>query len=177
VYRLLFLDGVLLDVVRRRPPRVVGDGSSTLIQLITAENRRRVERRGFGGLTLIRPDLDCILALRRVGLRLSDVPAAGARIEVKTSNADGGDLDTETVHDPPSPALVAEAAAACATLGARLAGVDLATPDLGRDIRNAGGAVIEVNVPPGLQFHYLVADRARATHVAVPILRALLDYD
>lgn len=177
VYRLLFLDGVLLDVVRRRPPGVVGDGSSTVIQLITAENRRRIARRGFGGLTLIRPDLDCILALRRVGLRLSAVPPAGTRIDVKTSNADGGDLDTETVHERPSDALVAEAAAACAAVGARLAGVDLATPDLGRDNRSAGGTVIEVNVPPGLQFHYLVADPARATHVAVPVLRTLLDYD
>lgn len=172
-YRLLFLDGVLLDTVRRSPARVVGDGSSTFVELIAAENRRRVAARGFAGLTLIRPDLDCILALRRAGFRLNDVPPAGLPVAVKTTNGDGGDRDTETV-EPPAAALVAEAAAACAAVGARLAGVDLATPDASRSLSAGGGTVIEVNVPPGLHYHYLVAEPARATHVAVPVLRALL---
>src|SRR5262249_31310621 len=43
-YRFLFLDGVLLDVVRRRPPRVTGDGRSTVEQLVEAENERRWKR-------------------------------------------------------------------------------------------------------------------------------------
>lgn len=175
-YRLLFLDGILLDTVRRSPARVVGDGSSTFLELIAAENRRRVVARGFAGLTLIRPDLDCILTLRRAGFRLNDVPPDGLWVAVKTTNGDGGDRDTETVG-PPAAALVAEAAAACAAVGARLAGVDLATPDPSRGLGAGGGTVIEVNVPPGLHYHYLVADPGRATHVAVPILRTLVEYD
>lgn len=175
VYRFLFLDGVLLDVVRRRPSHVVGDGSSSVIELIASENRRRVRERGFAGLMLIRPDLDCVLTLRRTGLRLSDVPPSGARIAVKTSNADGGAHDTETVGEPVGEALVAQAASACAAVGASLAGVDLATSDLSRDLVAGGGTVIEVNVPPGLSYHYLVADPEHATRVAVPILRSLLD--
>jgi D-alanine-D-alanine ligase-like ATP-grasp enzyme len=175
VYRLLFLDGVLLDVVRRRPAQVTGDGSSTVLALIAAENRRRVEARGFAGLTLIRPDLDCILALRAAGLGPRQIPADGVRFAVRTANGDGGAADTESVDPVQCEAIVRDAAAACEVVGARLAGVDVATSDLGLDLRTAGGAVIEVNVPPGLHFHYLVADRSRATPVAVPILRRLLD--
>jgi cyanophycin synthetase len=175
MYRLLFLDGVLLDVVRRRPAHVTGDGRSTVLELIAAENRRRVRAGGFAGLLLIRPDLDCILALRAIGLRPRAVPPNGLRFPVRTSNGDGGDTDTEVLEVPPCAAIVDEAAAACRTVGARLAGVDLATPDLSVDLRTAGGAVIEVNVPPGLQFHYLVSDRSRVTPVAVPILRRLLE--
>lgn len=175
LYRLLFLDGVLLDVVRRRPAHVTGDGSSTVIELIAAENMRRVRAGGFAGLTLIRPDLDCLLALRAAGLRPKDVPFHGRRFAVRTSNGDGGDTDTETIDERPCDSIVADAAAACGAVGARLAGVDVATPDLSRDLRASGGALIEVNVPPGLQFHYLVADRSRAVHVAIPILRRLLE--
>ena len=43
MYRLLYLDGKLIDVVRRRSPRVTGDGRSSIMELIIAENRRRLE--------------------------------------------------------------------------------------------------------------------------------------
>jgi D-alanine-D-alanine ligase-like ATP-grasp enzyme len=175
LYRLLFLDGLLLDVVRRLPAHVTGDGASSVIELIAGENLRRVRAGGFAGLTLIRPDLDCILALRAVGLRPKHIPSEGMRFAVRTSNGDGGDSDTETIDVRACDAIVGEAAAACAAVGARLAGVDVATSDLSRDLRTSGGAVIEVNIPPGLQFHYLVADRSRAVHVAIPILRRLLE--
>ena len=36
-YRLLFLDGVLLDTLRRPQPRVVGDGSTTIESLISVK--------------------------------------------------------------------------------------------------------------------------------------------
>src|SRR2546426_3966460 len=58
-YRLLYLDGTLLDAVRRRPPQVVGDGRSTVRQLIDAENRRRLDRAGVASPWLISVDPDC----------------------------------------------------------------------------------------------------------------------
>ncbi|HUF83201.1 MAG TPA: hypothetical protein VMQ81_01280 [Acidimicrobiia bacterium] len=44
-YRLLFLDGRLLDVVHRTPPTVRGDGRSRVGDLIAAENQRRLDER------------------------------------------------------------------------------------------------------------------------------------
>src|SRR5688572_32104639 len=49
-YRLLYLEGRLIDAVRRDPPTVTGDGYSTIRRLIAHENRRRLERRPFTAL-------------------------------------------------------------------------------------------------------------------------------
>ena len=174
VYRLLFLDGELLDVVRRDPPRVVGDGRANVEELIARENRRRLHSRGEAGFEPLTIDLDSILTLERAGLRLSSVPRAGDAVAVKTTTNQNRVEDNETVGERPGDDLVAEASAAVAAVGLRLAGVDVVTTDLGRSLRASGGTVIEVNGTPGLHHHYHVADRANATRVAVPILRTLL---
>ena len=71
--------------------------------------------------------------------------------------------------------MVEESADAVRAVGLRLAGVDLVTPDIGRGLREAGGAIIEVNGTPGFQYHYEVEDRANATPVALPVLETLLE--
>jgi cyanophycin synthetase len=174
VYRLLFLDGELLDVVRRHPPRVTGDGVSTIRALIRAENRRRLEAEGEAGLPLITANLDMLLTLEHDRMSLSTVPARDDRVAVKTVTNQGGPGDNETVREPVSPDLVEDARRAAAAVGVRLAGVDLITPALDRSLREAGGVVIEVNGGPGLHHHYHVRDRAAATPVCVPVLEHLL---
>jgi len=175
VYRLLFLDGELLDVVRRGRPRLVGDGRSTVDELIEAENRRRVDSGGRAGLEVLVVDLDCVFTLGRGGLGLSGVPRAGELVEVKTVTNENRAEDNETVPAAEvGEELVAEARAAVAAVGLRLAGVDVVTPDAGRSLAEAGGVIIEVNGGPGLHHHYLVKEPAAATRVAVPIVRLLL---
>jgi D-alanine-D-alanine ligase-like ATP-grasp enzyme len=175
VYRLLFLDGELLDVIRRRPPTLEGDGRSTVAELVAAENRRRMAARGRAGLTLLYVDLDAVLTLEREGLGLASVPDAGSRLKVKSVTSQNRVEDNETVRGGLADELVAEAARAVAALGLRLAGVDLMTPDPGLSLAAAGGAVIEVNGTPGLHYHYLVADPAGATAVASTVLRRMLE--
>ena len=63
--------------------------------------------------------------------------------------------------------------AAAATLGVRLAGVDVVAPDVETPLVASGGVVLEVNPIPGLQHHYNVAEPEAATPVAVPVLEAL----
>jgi cyanophycin synthetase len=174
VYRLLLLDGELLDSVVRQPPRVVGDGRSTIEHLLDAENRRRLDARGRDGLWLLKVDLDTVLALERRGLSVRSVPAAGELVAVKTVTNQGRIEDAETVREDVSPELVAEAARAARTVGLRLSGVDLVAPDLSRPLAESGGVVLEVNCTPGLHHHYLVADGAAATRVAIPLLEKLL---
>ncbi len=174
MYRLLLLDGELLDVVRRGSPHVVGDGRSPVAALIDAENRRRIAAGGAEGLQVLRIDLDCLLTLRAAGRTLRTVPAAGERVQVKTSTSENRSDENETIRAAPDSAIVSEARAAAAALGLRLAGIDIVTPDLARPLAEAGGAIVEVNARPGLRYHYQVADGDRATRVAIPILRALL---
>lgn len=173
-YRLLFLDGSLIGAVRRAGPAVVGDGRSSVAALIRAENARRRADGRQNGLRTIDVDLDCLLALRASGMSLSTVPAAGAVVTVKSAANANGPRDNVTVSDLGAD-VVRSATQAVRAVGLRLAGVDLITPDPRVGLACAGGAVIEMNGTPGLHYHYLVADRAQAVRVAVPILARLLD--
>lgn len=174
VYRMLFLDGELLDTVRRRSPRVIGDGHSDIGQLVHAENRRRLEQRGRAGLVALRLDWDAIFTLREAGMTPRSVPAPGTPVTVKTVTNQNRIEDNETVREGLSEELVAEAARAVRVLGVRLAGVDLIAMDPSRSLKEGQGAILEVNAAPGLHHHYLVADASAATPVAVPVLERLL---
>ena len=55
-------------------------------------------------------------------------------------------------------AVVAAGAEAAAAVGARLAGVDVITPDPSAPLGEAGGVVIEVNAAPGHYYHYYKRD-------------------
>ena len=175
VFRVLVLDGQLLDVVRRRRPAIRGDGRSTVEELIFAEQDRRIRAEGNPGLKPFIVDLDCILSLKRADLPLRTVLPEGSTLRVKTVTNDNSPEDNETFRGPVSPALASEVAAAAEVLGLRLAGVDVVTPTPAAALAASGGAIIDVNEAPGLHHHAHVAGVDGGTRVAVPILRALLD--
>jgi cyanophycin synthetase len=172
MYRVTYLDGEVIGIVRRDRPSITGDGRSTVAKLILAENRRRVHAAGTEGVVLIRPDLDCVFTLAEEGRHTGSVPAAGEVVFVKTSSSDNAPRDNHTIAG--RPAFLDEAAEAARTSGLRFCGVDLVTADPGRTLADAGGCVIEINGTPGLHYHYLVADPASAERVAIPVLERLL---
>ncbi len=172
-YRLLFLDGELVDAVRRDLPSVTGDGRSTVAELIAQENARRIDAGAQEVSRIIKVDLDCELALRRAGLRLRSVVDAGRRVVVKGNAGDNGAADNATERDL-SPAVIEAAAHATRLARLRMSGVDLVTPDASTSLDEAGGAILEVNANPGLQHHYLVRDPQHATKVAEVVLDRLL---
>jgi len=173
VYRALLLDGAVLDVVRRLPSRITGDGICTISELIESENRARLNTPG-PALSLIFIDLECVLTLRAQSLSLDSVPARGRVVALKTVTNQNGARDNFTVREPLSEDLVDQARKAADAAGIRLAGVDVVTSDITKPLHATRGAVLEVNVAPGLHYHYAVADAAGATPVAVPVLEALL---
>lgn len=170
-YRLLYLDGELLDAVERRPPTVCGDGVSTIGQLLRSEN----DRRAGGGFEvsqgLVAVDHELRQTLKASRRRLDSIPARGEQVVVKTVVSDGRREDNVHVSDSLCEAVVRAGAAAAAALGVRLAGVDVITPDPALPLSEAGGAIIEVNTTPGLYYHYMTADAA--VPVALLILRRL----
>jgi D-alanine-D-alanine ligase-like ATP-grasp enzyme len=174
-YRLLFLDGELLDATCRRPPCVFGDGRSTIKRLIYAENERRAAQRGGATLTRIQIDSDCITTLKRAGLSLRSVPPEGSAVQVKTAVNDNSALDNIWARNLIGEPLEQELARATAVLGIRFAGIDIITNNPAVSLKEGGGAVIEVNASPGLHHHYNVAVPGPTTRVAVPVLRRLLE--
>ena len=175
-YRLLVLDGDVLDVVRRTRPQIVGNGRSTVEELIEREYEDRLE--SDEGATVLKPfvvDLDALFTLEQQGLELGSIPPDGAVLTVMSASNFGRPEDSETFQGTVSPLLETEVRLACAVLGTRLGGVDVITTRTDIALSASGGVILEVNPIPGLQHHYAVADRASATRVAVPILRALFD--
>jgi cyanophycin synthetase len=156
------------------PPRLTGDGRSTVEQLLDAENERRLSAAGAAGLSLLGIGLDTVFTLERQGLRLASVVPEGATIAVQTVTNDNRIEDTETVSAPLDAQLVDAARRAAGAVGLRLAGVDVIAPDVSQPLESSGGVVAEVNGTPGIHHHYHVADAAKATPVGVPILERVL---
>jgi cyanophycin synthetase len=173
VHRLLVLDGEVIDVLRRLPSRVIGDGRCTVRELIDAENRARLNAT-WHGTSLVFIDLECVVTLRAQGLSLTSVPAAGRTVALKRITNQNSAKDNFTVRSPLDPEVAEEARRAASAVGLRLAGIDVVTTDITRSLIETGGALLEVNGAPGIHYHYSVADPANATVVAIPILRALL---
>jgi hypothetical protein len=172
MYRLLFLDGELVDVVLRLSPHVTGDGKSSVRELIVRENERRLEVALPQALITI--DLDCIFTLATGGRSLSTVAAAGERLQVKSASSENREDENHTIRAY-APEVIEESAEAARAVGLRLAGVDVVTPDIMRPLAEAGGTIIEVNGTPGFQYHYTVADPAGATRIAIPVLERVFE--
>jgi O-antigen/teichoic acid export membrane protein/D-alanine-D-alanine ligase-like ATP-grasp enzyme len=174
VYRLLFLDGELLDVLERQPPRVVGDGHSTVGALVDAENGRRVRAQGRAGLSMLKLDLDSLRELSISGLTPDSVPAEDQVVTVKGATNQNGARDNRSVANGVGEDLVRASRRAVELVGLRLAGVDVVTDDPVGPLADHG-AILEVNGLPGIHYHYLVHPATRAVPVAIPIAEALLD--
>lgn len=171
--RLLFLDGRLLDAVKREPPMQVADGHSTVGAMIKAANAKRSRDGEHVSHACISFNMDLDQTLAGQGLTLRSVPPRGTRIRLKTVINENAGEENRSVTDEIGTELIEEAAEAVRATGVRLAGVDVITTDMGSSLRRSGGVILEVNSPPGYFWHYRKADGAFP--VAVHALRALLE--
>ncbi|HEY8571527.1 cyanophycin synthetase [Phenylobacterium sp.] len=172
-HRLLVVGGELVAVAERVPAHVVGDGQSTIRQLVEVVNLD--PRRGEGHeqvLTKIKLDaaVDSYLAAR--GLTLDSVPKAGEQVYLRgTANlSTGGTAVDRTDEIHPDNACIAIRAAL--SLGLDVAGIDFICPDISKSARECGGGVVEVNAAPGFRMH-LQPTVGRPRPVAPAVVRML----
>lgn len=171
-YRLLYLDGELIDAFVRRHPGVIGDGRSTVGQLVRAANDER-SRHGAGiSQVLLTIDMDMNRTLAKQGLSLRAVPEKGAAVTLKTVVNENCGQDNSSAARLLCQSVIDDGARAVRALRVRLAGVDIITPDPGVPLGESGGMVLEVNAPPNYYYHYQKRDGAFP--VAVHVLRRLL---
>jgi cyanophycin synthetase len=158
-YRLLFLDGELLDAVRRDPPRLIGDGKRTIRALVNAENHRRLTQRPFTALSPLRLDQDALNYLRAQGLTPQSCPEAGETVIIKRAVNQNGAADNHAVTHLVHPLTAAVCARLVTNLGVRLAGIDILARDISRPLLRENGVIGEINTTPGLHHHSLAAER------------------
>jgi cyanophycin synthetase len=170
-YRLLYLDGVLLDAVLRHPPTVTGDGRATIRELVGQTNSARLAGGFAVAQVLLTVDGEMRRTLARQRLSLRSIPPPGQKVIVKAVINENAALDNEAVNGTICPSVVAAGARAAQCIGARLAGVDILTTDPSRPLAECGGVILEVNTTPGFYYHY--HRRGEACPVAWHVLHCL----
>lgn len=153
-YRLLVVDYKLCAAAQRVPACVVGDGISTIRQLVDQVNND--SRRGDGHvnlLTKILLDEATVNLLAELHLTVDSILADGEELCLKkTANLSTGGTSidvTDTVH----PEIKAMAERTARTIGLDICGIDLIATDITRPLNASGAVVIEVNAGPGLRMH------------------------
>lgn len=153
-YRLLVIDYKLVAASKRTPAHVVGDGKSTIEQLIEIVNQD--PKRGYGHekvLTMIEVNDLTMGILKEAGKTLKSILKKGEVFNLKdTANlSTGGTAEdvTDIIH--PYNKFMAERIAKIIDLD--ICGIDIMTTDIGQPLPETGGAVLEVNAGPGFRMH------------------------
>jgi cyanophycin synthetase len=153
-HRLLVVGERLVAAARRDPPKVIGDGSHTIAQLIDKINAdpRRGDHHGTV-LSKIHLDSIALATLADQGHSAESVPAAGETIVIRrNANLSTGGTAVD-VTDDVHPEVARRVIEAVRVVGLDIAGVDVVATDIGRPLESQGAAVIEVNAAPGLRMH------------------------
>ncbi|WP_191058914.1 N-acetylglutaminylglutamine synthetase [Geminicoccus harenae] len=145
--RLVIIGFRLVAAAIRRPPRVTGDGKSSLKELIQVQCRRRAA--ATGGESTIPLDAETLRCVAAEGYRLEDVPPAGIEIQVRrTANLHTGG----TIHDVTDevhPRLIEAGIRAARAIDIPVVGIDFMI----RSPREPDYVFIEANERPGLANH------------------------
>jgi cyanophycin synthetase len=153
-YRLLVIGGRLIAAALREPAHVIGDGRSTITQLVAEVNRD--PRRSDGHATVlsfIKLDAVALAVLAEQGFTPDSVPPPGQRVLIRRNgNLSTGGTATD-VTDRVHPETAARAVEAARAVGLDIAGVDVVAVDISLPLEEQRGAVVEVNAGPGLRMH------------------------
>ena len=153
-YRLLVVGDRVVAAARREPAQVVGDGRSTVKQLIDQVNLD--PRRGDDHATVLsKLKLDAIAlgVLGEQSFTADSVPPAGQKVLIRrNANLSTGGTAAD-VTDEVHPEVAARVVEAAKMVGLDVAGVDVVAVDISQPLESQGGIVVEVNASPGLRMH------------------------
>lgn len=172
-YRLLVINHVLVAAAKRTPAHVVGDGKSTVQELVDKVNED--PRRGYGHenvLTMITINDLTKTIIKDAGYTVDSVLPEGERLILKdTANLSTGGT-AEDVTDIVHPANVSMAERISKIIDLDICGIDVMTSDISQPLSETGGAVLEVNAGPGFRMH-LAPTTGLPRNVAAPVVDKL----
>ena len=153
-FRALVVNNRLIAVAERVPANVVGNGKSTIQELIDKTNED--PRRGYGHenvLTQITIDQQTERLIKAKKYTLETVLPKGEVLYLKTTaniSTGGTAIDrTDEVH--PENVFLFERIARI--IGLDIAGIDVIAPNVAEPLSENGGGIIEVNAAPGFRMH------------------------
>lgn len=150
ICRGTLVDGKLAGFFQADPPRLIGDGHSTIRQLLDAKNNARHER-----VQPVELREEHNAYLRRAGYTPESVLREGEVLDLthRTGRLFGG--ETRELLKDVHPKLRAYLERAAQTLHVPIVGFDLIIPDPQKDPDTQEWGIIEANSLPFIDLHYL----------------------
>ncbi|MDJ0590729.1 MAG: cyanophycin synthetase [Pleurocapsa sp. MO_226.B13] len=153
-HRVLVVNGKVVAVAERVPAHVVGNGKSTIEELIEITNQD--PKRGDGHdnvLTKITIDRTSQAVLEKQGYQLDSVlpPQQVAYLRATANLSTGGVAIDRTDEIHPENIWIAQRTAKI--IGLDIAGIDIVTSDISQPLKATGGVIVEVNAAPGFRMH------------------------
>lgn len=170
-YRIVVIDEEIIAVYQRLPLSVIGDGKSTILELIQYKQRVFFEK--FGKKVIDLDDLRIKQKLQKQKLNLGSIIPNGKIIYLldNANLSNGGEaIDfTENIH----PDFKKLAFNIAKDMGLRLIGLDIITPDITRPMTDY--VIIEVNSAPGLDHYASIGDdqAKKVEDLYLKVLKAL----
>ncbi|MFT5102713.1 MAG: cyanophycin synthetase [Candidatus Latescibacterota bacterium] len=172
-YRLLVINNILVAAAIRTPAHVVGDGKSTIKELVEKVNED--PRRGYGHenvLTMITMNNLTQTIIKDAGYTEDSVLKKDERLILKdTANLSTGGT-AEDITDIVHPANVSMAERISKIIDLDICGIDIMTTDITKPLSETGGAILEVNAGPGFRMH-LAPTTGLPRNVAAPVVDKL----
>lgn len=172
-HRVLVINYKFVAAAKRTPALVIGDGKSSIQQLIDEVNKD--SRRGYGHekvLTAIKVDDNTNNILTEKGLTLESILPVDEILYLKsTANISTGGTATD-VTDLVHPHNVFMAERIARIVGLDICGIDIMTDDISEPLDSTGGAILEVNAAPGFRMHLAPTD-GLPRNVAEPVIDML----
>jgi len=160
-YRILVIDGEVVGVLENRPPLVVGDGRKSMQELIeelNADPRRTADKDEFKPMLTLNVDEEVLRIMSGQGHQLHTVPQPGETVYLRLNgNEYTGGMNIDRT-DEICPENIAVALRTVDVLGLDVAGLDVRTADIAVPMTETRGAILEVNVLPGMNGHMYPAE-------------------
>jgi cyanophycin synthetase len=176
-FRVLVINGKLVAAALREPAYVIGNGTSSIRQLIDTVNSD--PRRGVGHervLTAIKIDdmTERLISFR--GYRIDDVLPAKKKLYLKsTANLSTGGTARDVTDDVHQDVwLMCERIARL--VGMDCIGIDIVAPSLDQPLPPDSAGIVEVNAAPGFRMH-LDPSEGKSRNVAKPFVEMLFPAD
>lgn len=153
-HRMLVVNGELVAVAKRVPGHVIGDGKSTISELIDTVNQD--PRRGVGHekvLTRLELDNQAERLLEESDLTTESVLEQGREFFLRSTanlSTGGTAIDVTDIVHPDNRTMAERAVKA---VGLDVGGVDFLTSDITQSYKEIGGGIVEINAAPGFRMH------------------------
>lgn len=172
-YRLLVINYKLVAAAKRTPAHVIGDGKSTVRQLVDKVNED--PRRGYGHENVLTQitinDLTRTIIAAKGYTEESVIPEGEKLILKDTANLSTGGT-AEDITDIVHPSNIEMAERISRIIDLDICGIDIMTTDISQPLHETGGAVLEVNAGPGFRMH-LAPTSGLPRNVAAPVVDKL----